>query len=470
MDISQKELTVLFREYSTKQCNIIVSENPVLWGELNTVFSIIPVCMTIRVALRKARKEKIWSIAMVGLLTTGLTTWMVVSSLSTSLQEGFSSYANNVATYIFVYNTGEDYQSRLPTEVTDRITAIASVQEVYPIVANWTYFIGLPIDWILANGTHLNMTGSIGSFNSAVVGGQGGFPQALISLSAGRLPENGEAGFIMNGLADITFKLNQTYVAAFVEPSQNRTPSIDTYIDGEGREYIRFNATAVGQMPYNPMLQQVGVLWNSNFLKQKLGVQLYDKTFAGEGANYFIVKAVDIGQVEQVANNLQSIFTDLSTDYPGYSVVYDQATVRAQLSFQSGSAVLYSLIGITSLLSVTFLVFLIVYVFSGRRSWEAGLLITQGWSWRKVTMLFFDYFLILGILAAVLSIALSLLASSQITYSFQVYSNTLVIPAVITPITMVTGVAISLVVSILAANFAVWRMKKMGLDNLLREY
>ncbi len=427
--------------------------------------------MTTKIAIRKIRKERMWSLAIVGLLTIGLTTWMVVPSLSESLQKGLASYSNSVATYIFVYNTGEDnYQSRLPAKLTDQITAISGVQEVYPIVANWTYFLGLPIDMILANGTHLNMTGSIGGHNSAVVGGQGGFPQALISLSAGRLPENGEAGFIINGLASYTFVLNQTYAALFTEPPQNRTLDVNTYIDGEGREYIRFNATAVGQMPYNPMLQQVGVLWNSNFLRQKLGVQLYDKTFGGEGANYFIVKAVDIGQVEQVADDLQSIFTDLSTDYPGYSAIYDQGTVRAQLSFQSGSAVLYELIGVTSLLSVTSLVFLIVYVFSGRRSWEAGLLITQGWDWRKITMLFFNYYLLLGILASAISSPLSVLIARQVAYSFQVYGNTLVIPVLINPYTLVSGLVISLLVSTVAAYFAGWRMKKMGLDNLLREY
>jgi hypothetical protein len=427
--------------------------------------------MTTKTAIRKIRKERIWSLAIVGLLTIGLTTWMVVLSLKASLQGGLVSYSNSVATYIFVYNTGEDdYKSRLPPKVTDQIAAIVGVQEVYPIVANRTYFIGLDIDMILANGTRLNMTGSIGGHSSAVIGGQGGFPQTLISLSAGRLPENGEAGFVINGLANSAFRMNQTYVAAFEEPSKNRTIDINTYVDAWGREYVRFNATAVGQMPYNPMLQHVGVLWNSDFLRQKLGVQLYDKTFGREGANYFIVKAEGIGQVEQVAHNLQSIFADLSTDYPGYSVVYDQATVNAQLSFQSGSAVLYDLIGITSLLSVTSLFFLIIYVFSGRRRWEAGLLITQGWKWHRVLRVYVYYYLTLGILAITLSTFLSILIVGQIEYSFQVYATTLTIPATVSLYLLVSGFIISILVSIGAAYFGVWRMKQMGLDNLLREY
>ncbi len=101
------------------------------------IFPIIRLYMTIGVALRKARKEKLWSAAMIGLLTIGLTLSMVVPSLSSSLQEGLSSYANNVATYIFVYNTGsESYDFRIPANVTDEIVKLEGVQQVYPIVSN----------------------------------------------------------------------------------------------------------------------------------------------------------------------------------------------------------------------------------------------------------------------------------------------------------------------------------------------
>ncbi len=401
--------------------------------------------MTVNVALRKVRNEKLWSIALMGLLTIGLTTWMVVPSLSSSLQEGFSSYANNVATYMFVYNMGEDsYQSRIPAETTNKMHAIEGVQEVYPVVNNFTYFIDA-----FTFRTPNNQTVTIGRMTSqsAVIGGKNGFPEALISLSAGRLPED-KAEFLLNGLAASSFQINQSYIVDFSEGSP------------------KFNATGVGQMPFNPMFQQAAILWNSTFLQRQLGSQFYEQTFGGEGANMFIVKVEDIEKVEPVAHELQLIFAD----YAGYSVMYDPEMVKAQLSFRSGSGVLYNLIGVLSLFSVVALIFLFSYVFSGRRRWEAGLLITQGWTWRNVTTLFFTYFLILGFLAAAVSVALSVLISSQIKYSFQVYANTLVIPAVITLTTIVTGVAVSLVVSIVAAYFAVWRMKKMGLDNLLREY
>jgi ABC-type antimicrobial peptide transport system permease subunit len=229
---------------------------------------------------------------------------------------------------------------------------------------------------------------------------------------------------------------------------------------------VQFNASAVGAMAYDPWLQDFQVVWDSAFLQQELGGQLYNQTFGGGGANFFVVKASDLAQVEPVATKLSSIFSD----YPGFSVTYDQAALDAQRSFESQSGFLYGLIGAASLLSVVSIVFLFTYVFSNRRRWETGLLITQGWSWRRVVKLFFYYYLILGIAAVAISAPLSLLIGSQVGFSFQVYANTLVIPILISPYLLVSSVVISLLVSTVAAYFAVWRMKKMGLDNLLREY
>jgi hypothetical protein len=381
-----------------------------------------------KIVLRKLYNERIWSISLVGLLTIGLVIWIVVPSLSASLEEGLRSYNNSVGTYLFVYNTGEDsYQSRLPSEVTTKIHALLGVQEAYPIVNNFTYF----IDAFTMHLEDRNITINRMQVQSAGIGGQNGFPEALISLSAGRVPGN-EAAFLLNGLATESFKINQSYAVDFSESSQ------------------KFNATAVGQMPYNPMLQQAAILWNSTFLQQQLGSQLYEQTFGGEGANLFIVKAQDIGQVEKIADSLKSIFED----YPGYSIIYDQTSVKAQLSFQSGTGVLYDLIGVASFFSVSSIIFLI----------------TQGWKWRMVLKVYVYYYTVLGILATALSTFLSILIAGQIGYSFQVYATTLTIPTVISPYLLISGFIISILVSIVAAYFGVWRMKQMGLDNLLREY
>ena len=108
---------------------------------------------------------------------------------------------------MFVYDTGRDHFSyRFPLEVSDKITSIPGVQKVFPIIDNITQFIDNSTVFTLANGTRIGAKGMIIGYQSAVIGGQGGFPQSLITLSAGKLPEN-EAGFVFNGVASTDFRL-----------------------------------------------------------------------------------------------------------------------------------------------------------------------------------------------------------------------------------------------------------------------
>jgi hypothetical protein len=163
------------------------------------------------------------ALAIVGLLTIGLNTWMVVPSLSASLKEGLSSYANNVATYIFIYNTGaEDYGYRLNQSYIDEIAALEGVREVYPIIVNSTHF-------------KMSEKGILGCF-SAVIGGKSGFPQSLISISEGKIPEN-EAGFLINGLGALgPFSMNQTYNVIFETGPNVEIPiNASTFTDFRGR-------------------------------------------------------------------------------------------------------------------------------------------------------------------------------------------------------------------------------------------
>lgn len=420
--------------------------------------------MIIEIALKKLKKERIWSIALIGLLTIGLMSWMVIPSVSSSLQKGFSVYGDNTGTYIFAYDSG-NFTSRVPENVVDQIREIPHVSIVYPVIDNYTTFFDAQFGLTLANGTRISIPGVM-SRESAVIGGQDGFSEALIGISDGRLPKQGELSYIINGVNAESSLSNIPAPVGFPEPLPSSAKG-ESYFDSvSGKTYVRFNATEVGVMTYNPMLQEISILWDRTSLQQQLGDVLYNQTFGGNGANYFIVKADDINNVKEVATSLQSIFKS----YSSYRVIYDEATLNAQQSFESGSNILYQLIGITALVSVVSLVFLATYMFSGKRSWESGLLITQGWSWKKVTALFSSYYLIIGVISLLLSIPLSVFVGNYSAVSFQVYANTLTIPISVNLYYMVSSVAIAFIVSLIAANFAAWRMKKLGLDNLLREY
>lgn len=412
-----------------------------------------------KLAMLKIRREKLWSLVIIGLLIVGFTSLIIIPSIGSSIQRGFSAYSDNVATYIYVSNTGaypDFYHSRLSQNITNQIAAIPYVENVYPIVKNWTSLINIPMLICAPNGTCWNETG-IDDVPSAVIGGQNGYPLSLIDLSAGTFPENGEIGFIIND-PELTFiQINQTYTVGFQEPSSNST-----------EEYVQFDANATGVTVLNPLLHDVTILWNSTLLQQKLGSELYNQTFGGEDANYIIIKVQSIDQVEQVVSQVKEILTNGS--YSSYSVVYDQETVENLQSLQYQSAFLYTLIGLISLFSIAAIIFLLTFIFSGRRKWEVGLLVTQGWSWQSVVWLFLTYYLILGTVSAILSLILSLLIANQAAYSFNALGTTVIIPIEVSPILIFLSFIISICIAAFSTFLVVWRMKKMGLDNLLREY
>jgi hypothetical protein len=402
--------------------------------------------------MRRIRQDKTWSAALVILLAIGVSTWLIIPSINASLQDGFFKYGESGSTYITAsYSLGEVISGpRLSENSIAQIAAIRGVEEMYPVVLNDTVF-----PFISSMGGR-NVTTNFHE-DTAVIGGSKGYPLNLLNLASGKMPGDEEASFLFHQ-ADGIITPGKTYTTQFAV-SVNATGH---------KEYLKFNATAVGVSSLNRLISRAYVLWNSTFLQHKLGDQLYEKTFGGQGANYLIIRARDIFQVKSVVSEVRSIVNPV-----GYSVFYDEVTVDAQQSFQTQTMVLYNIVGAISLLSVVLMIFIFTYVLSGRRRWEAGLLVTQGWNWKRVFALFSQYYLILGFIAAVVSVPVSMLVAGQFGFSFtSVAANekTITLGVSISPYLLASGVVISLVVSFAAAGFAVWRMKKMGLDNLLRDY
>ena len=78
-----------------------------------------------------------WSILVVGVLTSGLTAWILVPSVGSTLSSNLNTYANVVATYISVEGGG----GVIPQPMINEISSIPGVQYVYPFVSNETYFV-----------------------------------------------------------------------------------------------------------------------------------------------------------------------------------------------------------------------------------------------------------------------------------------------------------------------------------------
>lgn len=409
-------------------------------------------------ALRKATREFAWSIFIIGVLSAGLTAWIVVLSISASLESSIGDYGSRVATYIIISPKGEvqlgmTSRALLPQNVVERMKAVEGVANIYPMSTNRTGLVYFNITaTLIINGEQKNHTFPefTTGINSAVLG-QKGFPLDLVDLVKGRLPDEGEAGFIWNANL-LNFKTRKAYQV-------NDTVVVD--IAG-----VRFNATLLGINAFNPMLREAGVLWDSAFLRQKLGAERYEATFGGRETNFVIVKARSVEDVSNVVDQLRKVLED----YPRFLPTFDELTVRNLQSFRAQTAPLYQLLGFVSLASTATVTFLVAYLGGQRRGWEGGLLISQGWSWGQVATLFLWYYILLAGVAYALSASLSFIVSSYTTFRYEAWGTELVVSVVPYTTYLWSALPLVLLISAAAASMMVWRWKKTGLDRLLREH
>jgi len=405
--------------------------------------------MSLSLARKKAWNEKGWSAAIIVIMVAGLSVWLVLPSIGQSLQSGFSSYADEVGTYVVVNFNGYAFaQNRTLSQGTiSAIRSIAGVQKVYPIVAFETDFL---YPNLVMNESGFTVRGMTEEVESAVIGGPSGFPTSLVALTSGHAPVGAEPGFVINA-------------AGVSDPTNGKAYTVGQ-ITNMSIARVNFTATVVGINTFNPLVN-IPVLWNATFLQSELGQSLFAQTASGD-ANLLIVQVATVGQVEAVASQV----TNVLTSYPDFSVTYDQATVTDLLSVESSTTPIYNLIGVVSLVSSVVAVLLISYIAVRRRNWETGLLVSQGWTWSQVANFLWSYFIILAGVAYVLSILLSLAVAPYATFSYQVYGSTLHINTSIGLFAYASAALIAIAVTIAVSQIMKWRLKKAGLDAILRDY
>jgi ABC-type lipoprotein release transport system permease subunit len=400
-------------------------------------------------AWKKTLKETSWSLIIIAIMSVGQTGWIAVPSIGSSLQSAVQDYGNAVATYVVVENNGNPstLNVTLPQTLLQQIRSVPGIQEVYPIATNYSIFFNPPsiVSAVVGNKTIGIQISSLG-IHSAVVGGETGYPKQLLDIAAGRAPSGNEAGFVYNSNEANPYKLGDT---------------AQVQISG-----VNFTAKEVGINKYIPLIgNNLGVLWNSSFVESKLGSVLFHKTFS-QKVNTVIIKVDSVQDVPGAVSGIKN----LTANYSDYLVIYDQATVDNLLSLQNGVAPLYELLGLLSLAFAIVAVFVVSYVAINRRSWEVGLLLTQGWSWKDVRSYFFFHFLALGVISLALSIFASVVISrfSGATYEvyggYQVISITVGLGYVVVAAVMIVGLATA------SAAFVTWKLRKAGLDRVLREF
>lgn len=411
--------------------------------------------MSVKLAKKKVLGEAAWSIVTVAIMVAGLTGWIVIPAVGYSLESGLSNYANASGTYVIVSFNGNplSQQSTLPTSAVNAASNITGVQTAYPIDVNFTTFQFPNYTQPPPPGGGVGIRGANQFVQSAMIGGRLGFPTSLIGLVTGRLPGDKDAGFVSNSPTLLNLN-NQGHPFALGD-------SVSASIGN-----VNFSASVTGVNAYNPLIgNQVLALWNPTFFQSILGQKGYNETF-GAGANLLILKVASVGQVAAVASQVM----DVLKAYPDYNVTYDQATVNNLVSIETGSGPLYELIGAATLSSSVAAVLFVSYVSIKRRSWEVGLLLSQGWTWSRVTNFFWGYFLLLGAISYVLSMLISYLISLDTTFTFQVYGATLQVQATTSISGLVSAGLIALGVTVAATVFMRWRLHGAGLDAILREY
>jgi FtsX-like permease family len=408
---------------------------------------------TLKLSTGRVLREVGWSVVIIGVLTSGLTAWILIPSIGSTLSSNLTSYANGVGTYISVKGGGV-----LPQETISKISSIQGVQVVYPFVVNGTYFVVRNFTTTLGGTKHVVPVARFGVY-SAVFGGPNAFPSYLLALSAGSSPGN-EPGFafepyLRNANPPQTdVRLEATNEVVIGCSSCASITTVGSY----------FNATAVGEVAVNPLFSDVAVFWNSTFMMQHLGKQLYEQEWGGNRSNYLIVKVDNVADVTKVGTAITQILN------PPFQAQYDPIFAQDTQSFVTQTAPLYEILGIVSLVAVIAITFLVSHLVAGKRSWEAGMLLTQGWRWGELFTLYSYYFLILSLVSFALAATMSVIASHFFTSSYYLFAQEVTITASADPFYIVSGFLLAVAMSLLASWTVVRRLKRMKLDGILREY
>jgi len=436
---------------------------------------------------RKLYREFKSSILLVLVVTAGAAGWIVIQSIDSSAYHAEATFANTIGPYVVVYDTGQNQTlklqclalhysvctQRLPESVVSQLSAIHGIEAFYPLVINYTGYLrynvteqGQTCIGNVCTPTNQTIPRVITTWGSAVLN-DSGFPTSLLVMTSGRVPMQGEAGYIISSSsidpalnATNPAYLNKTFLWEFTAGKKVNSP------------IIPFNATFDGIFAQSPVIggkfSGIEVLWNSQFLEHVLGSTLYNESFGGPGANYIIIKADNLSAIPSVVQQVNSILN--STGWTEFQPRYDQAFISSLQNLQSSSLSLSSLAGYISLASGLVAELALVYLTMKRRGWESGLLVSQGWTSGSISRFYFSYYLMVGVISYALAVLASLVVTQFYTFSVDAFGTVLAINA--TPEWTTLALAFPLVtcISIFGSVPILVRTRWRRLDALLREY
>lgn len=404
-------------------------------------------------ARRKLVRDIKYTSLLVIILTVGLSSWILLPSIGEHLQSALYDYSMRIATYVTVSANGAPFDQGLPQQVLEQIRTTNGVESVYSFRANFTRFVfhNISIVNISPNG---NRTVSYTNVEVGIRGapiGPGYFPLELVSLLQGRLPRNNSPEFVSNCDGPIDPQrhspliINSTYTVKVAGPE--------------------FAAAMVGRNAINYLYAGVCVLWNPVFLEQKLGHANFTATFGGD-PNFVIVRVHSPDNVSNVANSLEGILKS----FPYYQVSYDEAALASLHDLQEQSSPLYHLMGLIGIVSATSIIFFASFLATGRRSWEGGLLVSQGWNRRRILGFVFSYYSLISIIAFLASTLVSEIVSALSAYKYWVYGARLVISTPLSEFYLLSSLPLALIISAVIALLESTRFSRTRLETALKDF
>ena len=391
------------------------------------------------------------------ILAVGFSSWILIPSISDNLEATLHDYSATVATYVTVSAKGETGglppASGLPSSVIEQMRGLRNVETVYAFRTNFTHFIfhNVPIVTVYSNGTRTTVYQDVDAGMLSAPIGRGYFPMELVNLVEGKLPQDTYPGFVANCDGHFDIRNNSALTT-------NASYTVRVGVS-------QFDAVDTGRNAINYLYADVCVLWDPIFLQQELGIANFTSVFGGV-PNFAIVKVDSIANVRGVVESLKPILAD----FPGYVPVYDEAALVALQNLQQQTVPLYHLVSLVGLVFAAAVAFLSSFLATGRRSWEPGLLVSQGWSRVRIFKFVFSYYAAISVIALATGVCLSEIASKLAVYQYWVYGGRLLISTPVSTAYIVSSIPIGLAISSMVALVESIRFRKVRLEMALKDY
>jgi FtsX-like permease family len=422
----------------------------------------------ILLAAKRVRKQIGFSLVCFIILTTGLTQWISLTSINSSVRTGFDVEVASQASYVGVMNLSGG-NNTLPPDIIARVNGLTGIQSMYK-VDMFTVYLETKQNLSsgqCAGGCSTPPAGGIFKVNlvlRSVIIGTDGLSPDLIQVFEGHLPSGNESGVALD--TDWANVLRNRAI-----PRAEIGNVLNASINGV---VIHPVWTGVGELP-DGLLGTVDAFWNATSLRQMIGNESFSKLLNATQPSGIIVKATSLSDASRLASQISTILSQQnllynSSNQLGFDVIWDESLAQALQNFESGYGPLYNTVSVAGLVIACSLFLLVADLQLRRGLRESGLLMSQGLSSGQVAKLTTYYFGIIALFSYIASSLISWYLVPREPFSYVHIAGYQQIPAYVVPDSLIAAAVATLGIVALSSILSLWRFRKVEMDRILREY